>query len=620
MQSIEKLESQLGAIDHFEAVAFVKLDCRFTDIRIRSSKSPAFLELYFARPDGSGTIEERFTSLPQLMSRMSELCNDGQFLIDTLGVKTNQRHGARLADTFIDRTDKLFGLTRDACLEALPAGIVFADQMDKFIEVDSEVRQALGSINCLNMSVWLRFGHFYKQVEVTSVQRGEYLHLRLKESPIANRSVYFRAGDIPSLMACLYHWFDDGELMLDTLMVLESEDLSAEKLLDSGHNLHQFIHKMCGEIACLKPPPPIGTDPQAARATVAPTSERIQRHLLECLQSGEAGIRLWNSRPVEEKKLVKFAKLNFSGLNLADLWFSDLRFKQCVFNNACLRNAYAAQSELTGASFVGADLSGCNLGAVKASTADFSRAVLSGGFLNRAILRDALFTDSDLSGCSFVSADIRGADFSECRNSDASNFDSAIYDERTKLPANFQQAALLKWKGTSPDPYKALLKQSSASSAPSDFAGFIAYIQQEFDKKRIDNSLKMLKKETFQLFCEQMDDAVTGVIKSQTDKDLLYACRLGFDGTFSCCTQNLNACGGLRGALCKHILVLIIGLTKAGALTPELAGRSVICSKLEEPRVNHDAMSAVFLKYKGAESGEVDWRPTETIPEDYYSF
>jgi hypothetical protein len=31
-------------------------------------------------------------------------------------------------------------------------------------------------------------------------------------------------------------------------------------------------------------------------------------------------------------------------------------------------------------------------------------------------------------------------------------------------------------------------------------------------------------------------------------------------------------------------------------------------------------MSATFIRYKGAEAGEVDWRPTETIPEDYYAF
>ncbi len=31
-----------------------------------------------------------------------------------------------------------------------------------------------------------------------------------------------------------------------------------------------------------------------------------------------------------------------------------------------------------------------------------------------------------------------------------------------------------------------------------------------------------------------------------------------------------------------------------------------------------DPSAQIILKYKGVETGEVDWRPTETIPEDYY--
>jgi hypothetical protein len=30
-------------------------------------------------------------------------------------------------------------------------------------------------------------------------------------------------------------------------------------------------------------------------------------------------------------------------------------------------------------------------------------------------------------------------------------------------------------------------------------------------------------------------------------------------------------------------------------------------------------MTNVFLKYKSAELGEIDWRPTVTVPEDYYT-
>jgi hypothetical protein len=31
-------------------------------------------------------------------------------------------------------------------------------------------------------------------------------------------------------------------------------------------------------------------------------------------------------------------------------------------------------------------------------------------------------------------------------------------------------------------------------------------------------------------------------------------------------------------------------------------------------------MTEAFIQYKGASLGEIDWRPTETIPEDYYAF
>jgi len=40
-------------------------------------------------------------------------------------------------------------------------------------------------------------------------------------------------------------------------------------------------------------------------------------------------------------------------------------------------------------------------------------------------------------------------------------------------------------------------------------------------------------------------------------------------------------------------------------------------SRLKKSVLDKDLMSATFLRYKGAEAGEADWRPTETIPEDY---
>jgi hypothetical protein len=152
-----------------------------------------------------------------------------------------------------------------------------------------------------------------------------------------------------------------------------------------------------------------------------------------------------------------------------------------------------------------------------------------------------------------------------------------------------------------------------------DLPSFIKKLTTNTDKARMDKVTKMLRADRFQLFSDVTPEHVTGVVKSQTDRDLVYACRLDKNGGFFCCTQNLNHCGGLRGALCKHLLVLVIGLANSGQLDPEIAHAWTGASRKTKPALDGDAATATFVRYKGAEAGEVDWRPTETIPEDYYA-
>ncbi len=136
---------------------------------------------------------------------------------------------------------------------------------------------------------------------------------------------------------------------------------------------------------------------------------------------------------------------------------------------------------------------------------------------------------------------------------------------------------------------------------------------------RMEKVMKMLKADRFQLFSEVTEDHLTGVVKSQTDSSLFYACKLSDQGAFMCCTQNLNVCGGLRGKPCKHLLVLVVGLAQAGTADAEMLSHWTKATAGKKPALDKDAMSATFVKYKGAEAGEIDWRPTETIPEDYYA-
>jgi len=152
-----------------------------------------------------------------------------------------------------------------------------------------------------------------------------------------------------------------------------------------------------------------------------------------------------------------------------------------------------------------------------------------------------------------------------------------------------------------------------------DIATFLKALELRADKQKIDKATKMLKASGFQLFNDVTDDHLNGVVKSQTDPDLVYACRLESTGHYACCTQNLNICGGLRGSICKHLLVLIIGLVQAGTLDPTTIDTWIAKSHDTKPELNKETMGDIFIRYKGAEAGEVDWRPTETVPEDYYA-
>src|SRR5215468_9314198 len=86
-----------------------------------------------------------------------------------------------------------------------------------------------------------------------------------------------------------------------------------------------------------------------------------------------------------------------------------------------------------------------------------------------------------------------------------------------------------------------------AAAKAVDLPGFIRKLTTSTDEARMSKVTRMLRAERFQLFSAVTDEHVTGVVKSQTDRDLVYACRLGRNGEFFCCTQNLMHCGGLRG-------------------------------------------------------------------------
>ena len=111
-------------------------------------------------------------------------------------------------------------------------------------------------------------------------------------------------------------------------------------------------------------------------------------------------------------------------------------------------------------------------------------------------------------------------------------------------------------------------KIEKAVGKVTDLATFLKALEVRIEKPKIDKATKMLQVSGFKLFNDVTDQHVSGVVKSQTDPDLVYACRVDHDGQYACCTQNQKICGGLRGSICKHLLVVIIGLVVAGELDP----------------------------------------------------
>ncbi len=349
------------------------------------------------------------------------------------------------------------------------------------------------------------------------------------------------------------------------------------------------------------------------------------------LKAGPEGIARWNrigrqtltpmffcgttmrTAPIGDLTKMDLAKCNLSNVDISHLNLSGAKLQESQW-----QRANGCGSILTKSNFMSASCSDSKFINATIKNCDFKLARLSGINLEGANLQKSKFPGAIIESCNFSRADLRNCDFSEAILRD-DIFSKAQFNESTMFPEEFDLPDDLIWsgKGDSPLVLKTLAK--AAAAGPVDFPAFIKRLESSVDADRLKNALKMLKTERFQLFADVEKDCVVGIVKSQTDADLLYSCILTATGSFACCSQNLNPCGGLKGALCKHLLVLLIGLSRCDALDPTLANMWVCASQMQKPRHDKDILSNTLLRYKGAEAGEIDWRPTETMPEDYYA-
>ena len=113
---------------------------------------------------------------------------------------------------------------------------------------------------------------------------------------------------------------------------------------------------------------------------------------------------------------------------------------------------------------------------------------------------------------------------------------------------------------------------------------------------------------------------LVGVVRSQSGSGNVYASWLGFDGHYGCAQPDLEDCMGLQGAMLQ---APDGARRRPRAHRPDDAGAGAAVDGSDRngkgPRKNDELCAETFIQYKGAEAGEVDWRPTETIPEDFYA-
>ena len=162
--------------------------------------------------------------------------------------------------------------------------------------------------------------------------------------------------------------------------------------------------------------------------------------------------------------------------------------------------------------------------------------------------------------------------------------------------------------------------QSGQGKQSPDFAGFLSQLHGTVDQKKLGRALSMLKGESFKLYAHLDDDRLVGVVRSQTGSGSVYASWLTPDGRYGCSTPELENCMGLQGSPCKHLLVLLVGLSCSGIMELPSAYAWIRATQGKRPRQDTELAAETFVQYKAAEAGEIDWRPTETIPEDYYAF
>lgn len=519
--------------------------------------------------------------------------------------------GANLAGAKLDGLDRsrAHGLA-DTRTTALPTPGPFLQELDK---VARQAAKLKGSASILlpdgaSILVWFRSANKARTIHLESPKQRSW------RGPVAVASL--SAGVLDLVRPYLH-----GSLQLDSIKATATTAPLKPKAL------RQLVLAAWCE-ACGRAVPAedqLGAEVEAERES---QQQRLKKVRAE-LRGGKKSVERWNALTTDEKKHAgPFRGIDLSGAKLDGVHLRyGLDFTEANFEKASLVKADLERSLFSKARFREACLDEVDAGSCFFAQADLEGASLRDASLRFCKFQGASLKGADLSGAYLTGANLRGADLTNAKLSN-DHLDSAEFDEKTRFPKGMAIPQKMTWRGAGEDPrLKHPAKAAPAAPTtppppptPLTLEQFMDRLRDKIDPGRIGNALRMLKSERFQLFSQVEEGSLVGIVRSQSSAERVYSCRLASDGSFSCCTQNLRICGGLGGAICKHLLVLIVGLAKSGKVDLGAVDQWITSSRRKRPVMDKDDASEMFLKYKGVEAGEVDWRPTETIPEDFYAF
>jgi len=515
-----------------------------------------------------------------------------------------------------------------------------SDDVDTGSQVSShldELRDATSRISRVEFTLPFRRNGQRLSLAVTTSPR----HVRIaweQPNPVSSqiRSKLLRASDLRIPLLSVVNRFRDWEFLAEEVEVRSGRGPTGNRLPKGA-----VVQAICGILGVAPPEDLLPIPTPLVPPTVAPPKpvppppppNAIRDQLLASLQSGGAGVTRWNDASDDDRDLVEdlashdFTGASWKGINLRDRSLEAARLSKADLTAADLSYADLRRAQLKGARLDRVNGWGTQLQSGLLNDASLVEASLHCVNFNKANLKGA-----DLSHAILENCDLRGTDFSTATLLETV-FRGSKIDEETRWPKGFHLVPGMVWGGSGPspiplpppppEPTPVVEDQDDANSASADtsgdadLAGFLDQLEDHVSVGKLDKALDLLQETPLELFYDLGEKTVSGVVRAPTDPDLAFCCHLGDDGSYGCCSSNLSTCNGLRGSLCKHLLVMLIGLVQKGLLPGDRAAHWVAATEGNKPETDKDLCSRALERVESASNGKADWKPIQTNPTDF---